>query len=71
MEKQIEGGKEFVAALEQLTRLMERAEKETKLHSTGGGLWREGGELNLLDALVAPCTCIWYLIFFKGITDVE
>jgi hypothetical protein len=61
---QIEGGKEFVAALDQLSKLLERGEKETEFHAMGGGLWREGGEINLLDAMAGPCALLQSLGYF-------
>ena len=52
VEKQIEGAKEFTAAIEDLIKLFERAEKETQ---NDVGLWREGGRLSLADIVAGPC----------------
>ncbi|KAF7355721.1 Glutathione transferase [Mycena sanguinolenta] len=63
---QIENGKEFRAAIESLVALFERTEKEIvqgggaagvgeqRALGVGLGLWLEGGDLNLTDAMVAP-----------------
>ncbi|KAF7352400.1 Glutathione transferase [Mycena venus] len=63
---QIEGGKDFHAALEALVVLFERAESEIvqsggaagvgeqKALAAGLGLWVEGGDLSLADAMVGP-----------------
>ncbi|KAI0036887.1 thioredoxin-like protein [Vararia minispora EC-137] len=53
---QIAGGKEFVEAIDGLIRLLERQERETPQYRTGQGegLWREGGEINLLDVVAGP-----------------
>ena len=59
LEKQIEGAKEFVAAIESLTKLFERAETETQ---TNVGLWREGGQLSLADVMAGPCK---YLVLLR------
>jgi glutathione S-transferase len=67
---QTEFGKEFTASLDALVVLFERAERE--IVNTGGaagegevkalklglGLWVEGGDLGMTDAMVGPCT--WY-----------
>ncbi len=53
-EKQIEGGKEFVFAIEGLVALFERAEKET---DSKVGLWHVDGKLSLADVLAGPCKC--------------
>ncbi|EKM56907.1 uncharacterized protein PHACADRAFT_91404 [Phanerochaete carnosa HHB-10118-sp] len=50
-EKQIEGGKEFVSAIEGLVKLFERAAAET---DTDVGLWKEDGKLSLADAMAGP-----------------
>ncbi|KAI0826475.1 glutathione S-transferase [Irpex lacteus] len=50
-EKQIEGGKEFVFAIEGLVALFERAEKET---DSKVGLWHVDGKLSLADVLAGP-----------------
>ncbi|KAI0319154.1 glutathione S-transferase [Amylostereum chailletii] len=51
---QIKGGKEFVDSIEELVALLERAEREEPLGTVGAGLWREAGELNVLDVMVGP-----------------
>ncbi|KAJ6567765.1 thioredoxin-like protein [Mycena vulgaris] len=63
---QIEGGKDFRAALEGLVALFERAEKEIvqgggasgvgeqRALAAGLGLWHEHGDLSLSDAMVGP-----------------
>ena len=56
---QIEGGKVFLSAIEQLISLFERAEKECVYTLADGdapvGLWREGGRLSWSDVMAAPC----------------
>lgn len=66
-EAQIDGGKEFNAALEGLTVLFERAEREIvggggaagegekRALTAGLGLWVEGGDLGWADVMVGPC----------------
>lgn len=54
LEKQIEGGKEFVAAIEGLVALFERAEKES---DSKVGLWHADGKISLADVLAGPCKC--------------
>lgn len=66
--KQIEGGKDFHKALEDLTVLLERAEKEIP-EKKGLGLWVEGGDLGLLDVIVAPCKCLVNFNYLLCITD--
>jgi glutathione S-transferase len=51
-EKQIEGGKEFLTAIEGLVQLFERAEKESE---SKVGLWHADGKLSLADAMAGPC----------------
>ncbi|KAI0263131.1 glutathione S-transferase [Gloeopeniophorella convolvens] len=53
-EAQIAGSKDFYFALEQLTALLERGERETAVKGPGSGLWREDGELNFTDVLAGP-----------------
>jgi len=50
-EKQIQGGKDFVEAIDGLTQLFQRAEKETPEFA---GLWAEGGSLTLADVMAVP-----------------
>ncbi|EGO03366.1 hypothetical protein SERLA73DRAFT_174832 [Serpula lacrymans var. lacrymans S7.3] len=47
---QIEAGKEFQSALEHLTALFERSEKEVG----GTGLWTEGRDLGWADVMASP-----------------
>ncbi|KAI5982778.1 glutathione S-transferase [Pisolithus albus] len=47
---QIAGGREFLDAIETLVGLFERADREVG----GTGLWKDGGELGLVDILVGP-----------------
>jgi hypothetical protein len=59
VDAQIEGGKDFFAALEQLTTLLERAEHEAEGGDVAGlGLWVDGGELGWTDVMVGPCECL-------------
>jgi hypothetical protein len=51
-EKQIEGGKEFLTAIEGLVQLFERAERESE---SKVGLWYADGKLSLADAMAGPC----------------
>jgi glutathione S-transferase len=51
-ETQIEHGKAYLQALQKLFALFIRAEEEGELGAVG--LWREGGELNFADIMVAP-----------------
>lgn len=65
--KQIEEGKEFYQALEDLVTLLERmgrevvdiggvaGEGERQALKQGLGLWVEGGDLGLTDVMVGPC----------------
>lgn len=53
-EKQIEGGKSFVEALNGLVQLFDRAEREGY---TAYGLWFERGSLSYADVMAAPCKC--------------
>lgn len=55
-EAQIDGGKEFHAAIQYLVELFERAEREVG----GTGLWVEGGDLGLADVVVGPCGLLFY-----------
>ena len=48
----MEGAREFVAAIEGLIKLFERAENETQ---SDVGLWRDGGRLGLADVMAGPC----------------
>ncbi|KAF7984475.1 hypothetical protein HWV62_14588 [Athelia sp. TMB] len=50
---QIEGGKEFLDAIEGLVSLFQRAEKEGELSAVG--LWRHDGELGWADVSAGPC----------------
>lgn len=50
-EKQIQAGKDYVQAIEGLTQLLQRAEKETPEFA---GLWAEGGSLTLADVMAVP-----------------
>lgn len=53
---QVEGGKEFHAALEGLANLLERTEKEcTDDDFKSVGLWNEKGELGWTDVMAGPC----------------
>lgn len=55
-EAQIDGGREFHAAIQYLVELFERAEREVG----GTGLWVEGGDLGLADVIVGPCGLLFY-----------
>lgn len=67
-EAQISAGKEFHQAIEALTGLLERTEREIlggggvsgagerQALIRGLGLWIEDGELGWTDVMVAPCT---------------
>ncbi|PSR71401.1 hypothetical protein PHLCEN_2v12668 [Hermanssonia centrifuga] len=50
-EQQIEGGKEFMSALDGLVKLFERSDAETE---TNIGLWKESGQLGLADVMAGP-----------------
>ncbi|KAI0684545.1 glutathione S-transferase [Cytidiella melzeri] len=50
-EHQIEGGKEFVAAIDGLVQLFERAEKES---DSKVGLWHAEGKLSIADVMAGP-----------------
>ena len=52
----MEGAREFVAAIERLVKLFERAENETQ---SDAGLWRDGGRLGLADVMAGPCKQLW------------
>lgn len=54
-DKQVEGAKEFVEALEGLVKLFIRAEQETE---SAFGLWGKEDELSLADVMVAPCASL-------------
>ncbi|EIN09107.1 glutathione S-transferase C-terminal-like protein [Punctularia strigosozonata HHB-11173 SS5] len=55
IDRQIEHGKEFHAALEDLVKILERTERETPSESQPAlGLWKEGGDLGWTDALAGP-----------------
>ncbi|VDC03082.1 unnamed protein product [Peniophora sp. CBMAI 1063] len=55
LDAQIQGYKDFLESIAALLDLQERFEKEVpNVPKTGGGLYREGGEMNLLDVYVAP-----------------
>jgi len=49
----VTGGKEFLEALHGLAALLQRAEKESDA-PTVCGLWKEGGNLSLTDAMAGP-----------------
>ena len=53
----IAGGREFTQALEGLTSLLERANRE--VGPIACGLWHEDGELGLADVMAAPCSFIF------------
>jgi glutathione S-transferase len=57
-ERQMRRRDEFSAALEHLTSLLERGEREVFAEAgQGSGLWcTNGGELNWTDVMVGPCT---------------
>ena len=50
----VNGAKEFTEALNGLTNLLQRAEKEAP-GTRACGLWEDGGELNLTDVMAGPC----------------
>ena len=50
-DKQVEGAKEFVEAIEKLLELFQKAEKEVP---EALGLWREGGKLGWADVMAVP-----------------
>lgn len=50
-EKQIEGGKEFLASIDGLVRLFESAAE----WSPSVGLWTNGDRLSLADVMAGPC----------------
>ncbi|KAH9924147.1 glutathione S-transferase [Fomitopsis serialis] len=50
-EKQIQGARDFVEAINGLIKLFQRAEKESE---SNFGLWREGGTLSLADVMAGP-----------------
>lgn len=50
---QIEGGKEFISAIEGLAGLFERAEREGE--ESALGLWKEDGVLGWADVMAGPC----------------
>ncbi|GBE87632.1 glutathione S-transferase [Sparassis crispa] len=50
-EKQIQGGRDLVKAIEGLVHLFQRAESETPAFA---GLWVDGGTLTLSDVMVSP-----------------
>lgn len=52
VEKQIEGGKDFAAAIEGLVKLFERTASET---GTDVGLWTGSDNLSFADVMAAPC----------------
>lgn len=54
---QIEGGKDFLSAIEQLVSLFERAEEECgeAPEANAVGLWQETGALSWSDVMAAPC----------------
>lgn len=66
---QIQGGKEYLDAIEGLVALFERAEREIvqaggasgegekKVLVKGLGLWIEGADIGLVDCVVGPCSC--------------
>jgi glutathione S-transferase len=58
-EDQVEGGKAFHAALADLAKLFERAEREAEPHARRHlGLWVDGADLGWTDVLVGPCAWI-------------
>ena len=52
----MEGAREFVASIEGLIKLFERAENETQ---SDVGLWRDGGRLGLADVMAGPCELLY------------
>ncbi|GJE86687.1 glutathione S-transferase family protein [Phanerochaete sordida] len=66
-EKQIEGGREFISAIEGLVKLFERAAAET---NTDVGLWKEGGKLSLADVMAGPWLfrATHVLVHYRGFT---
>lgn len=60
-EAQVSGAQEYVAALEGLAALLERAERESD-DVRVCGLWRHDGELGLADAMAGPCALLCSLV---------
>lgn len=52
IEKQVEGAKEFIEAVEGLIVLFERAATES---NSNFGLWKADGDLGLADVMAGPC----------------
>jgi glutathione S-transferase len=50
-QKQVEGAKDFLQAIEQLVEMFEKAEKDTP---DAVGLWKENGSLGWSDTMAAP-----------------
>jgi|SRR5882762_9255090 glutathione S-transferase len=63
---QIEGGKEFHAAIEGLVSLFERAVGENEASAVG--LWEEGGQLGWADAMAGPCVLVYSSLRANGIS---
>jgi glutathione S-transferase len=71
---QTSGVQEFARALEHLTSLLERAERELAATRKGGtgsgsgsGLWFEDGELNWTDVMAGPCEFFFFFFGMHGL----
>jgi glutathione S-transferase len=64
---QIEHGKAYHAALEELGKLLERVERESEPDAKGRlGLWEPSGEFGWVDAMVGPCQSLTTLLLFRA-----
>ena len=68
VEKQIEGGKEFLSSIEGLVQLFERAEKESDSQI---GLWQTTDRLSLADVVAGPCASLRFRSFVRVFKKTE